>query len=71
MQTSARDALAHKRRPDADDADCEDDAKQADAAMAAGGDLDVALGLQDQPVGAQQGLSFCVAVAPLPMSASS
>src|SRR5215475_15226471 len=46
------DALAHEWRPDADDADREDNPEQADTAVAAGGSLDFALGLQDEPTGA-------------------
>src|SRR5215467_9986525 len=51
------DALAHERRPDADDADREDDPEQADTAVAAGGSLDFALSLEDEPTGAQQAVA--------------
>src|SRR5215831_15204412 len=51
------DALAHEWGPDADDGNCEDDPEQAVTAVAAGGSLDFAVSLEDEPTSAQQSVT--------------
>src|SRR5215468_3988337 len=51
------DALAHEWGPDADDANRENDPEQAGTTLAAGGSLDFALSLEDEPTGPQQAVA--------------
>ena len=57
MRTTARDVVVNEGRPQADNADRNDDTDQAPAAVTARPSLQLSLRLEDEPAGAEQSVA--------------